>query len=345
MVDHADGGETDGDIEAEAVVTHADRTYAERDAGEMKLDLYRPDTERAVPLVVYVHGGGWVVETRKNTPDFERFAAEWGCAIASVSYRLAEVPEHVEPPLSVDPANETPRGVFPDQIVDVKAAIRWLRAHADEFGYDATAVAVWGASAGGHFAALAGVVDDIEDLAGDTYSEQALEPVVAPEASGRVQAVITWYPITDLRGLPDAGDGITSLLLDGSVAEYPDRARLASPITHITADSPPFLLVHGRADDVVPVEQSQALFDELAAHDAEAAFYELLDLGHGWGADSERTAMDVLESEPRPDHRFTATSRFGETPAVEQPLDGQRPAGPEIIDAFLDRIRSSGSNS
>ncbi|MGB9966361.1 alpha/beta hydrolase fold domain-containing protein [Halobacterium hubeiense] len=337
MVDHADSGETDGDVETNAVVTHADLTYAERDAGEIKLDLYRPDTERAVPLVVYVHGGGWVAETRKNTPDFERFAVEWDCAIASVSYRLAEVPEHVEPPLSVDPANETPRGVFPDQIIDVKAAIRWLRAHADEFGYDASAVAVWGASAGGHLAALAGVVDDIEDLAGDTYSKQTLDPVVAPEASGRVQAVITWYPITDLRSLPDAEDGVTSLLLGGSVAEYPDCARLASPVTHVTADSPPVLLLHGQADDVVPIEQSQTLFDELAAHNAEAACYEVLDLGHCWGADSERTAMDVLESEPRPDYQFTATPQFGKTAATDQPLDGQRPVGPGLINAFLDR--------
>jgi len=115
-------------------------TYAEREAGEMKLDLYLPQREDP-PLVVYVHGGGWIAATRSNIPDPEQYAAEWGCAIASVSYRLQEAPDGAAVREMYDPDNPTPRGNFPDHFVDVKAAIRWLRAHAEEYGYDADQVA------------------------------------------------------------------------------------------------------------------------------------------------------------------------------------------------------------
>jgi len=334
----------DGYITVPPVTTHEDVTYAERDAGELKLDLHVPDAEGPIPLLVYIHGGGWVFETRKNAPDLERFAAEWGCATASVGYRLAAIPENADVPFSVDPGNTTPNGVFPDQIVDVKAAVRWLRANAGAYGFEPSAVAAWGASAGGHLAALAGVVDEIADLAGDVYSDHAVDPSVAPDASGRVQSVVSWYGISDLRELPGAADTVEALLLGGPVEENLDRARLASPIAHVTADAPPFLLLHGREDDVVAVDQSQRLFDELAAHGVDASFYELLDLGHVWGADSERTAMNVLTSEPRPEYRFTATSQVthvSETVDTVPTFDGERPVGSELIGAFLDRTLSS----
>jgi acetyl esterase/lipase len=133
---------------------------------------------------VYIHGGGWVVETRDNVPEPVRYAEEWGCAIASVSYRLSEVPDGAESPFPIGSDNDTPRGVFPDQILDVKAAIRWLRANADAYGYDAARVATWGASAGVHLAALAGVLADVSDLASDVYSADKLTKTVAPEEEG-----------------------------------------------------------------------------------------------------------------------------------------------------------------
>jgi len=337
--DESDG--TDRATAVSAVTAHEDITYAERDTGDLKLDLHVPAAEGPIPLLVYIHGGGWVYETRKNAPDLERFAAEWGCATASVSYRLAAIPEHTDVPFSVDPGNTIPNGVFPDQIVDVKAAIRWLRANADAYGFEPSAVAAWGASAGGHLAALAGVVDDIADLAGDVYSDRAVEPSVAPDASGRVQSVVSWYGISDLRELSGGADTVEALLLGGPVGENPDRARLASPIAHVTADAPPFLLLHGREDDVVPVDQSRRLFDELVAHGVDASCYELLDLGHVWGADSERTAMNVLTSEPRPEYRLTTTPEASETVETDSPLDGERPIGPDLIGAFLDRTLSS----
>ncbi|WP_120244441.1 alpha/beta hydrolase [Halopiger aswanensis] len=333
-----DGGESRDRTESASVTAYEDITYVEREAGEMKLDLYVPETETdgPTPLVVYIHGGGWVFETRKNAPDLERFAAEWDCAMASVSYRLAEVPEDEDVPFETDPENPTPRGVFPDPIVDVKAAIRWLRASADEYGFDGERVATWGSSAGGHLAALAGVVDDVTEIAGDVYPNEAVAKAVAPDESGAVQAVVDWYGIHDLLELPGGEESLESFLLGGPVSEHEDRARCASPITYVTEDTPPFCLMHGRQDQVVSVEQSRLLFDALADAGVDATFYELYDLGHVWGADSERTAMAVLET-TQPAQRVTATAHLEEGETTEPALADQPPAGPDAIGTFLDR--------
>ncbi|GAB3675191.1 alpha/beta hydrolase fold domain-containing protein [Halopiger thermotolerans] len=330
-----DGASNDVD-ESVSVAAYEDVTYAEREAGELKLDLYvpEPETDDPTPLVVYVHGGGWVFETRKNAPDLERFAAEWDCAMASVSYRLAEVPADADLPFDVDPENPTPRGVFPDPIVDVKAAIRWLRANADGYGFDGERVATWGSSAGGHLAALAGVVDDVTEIAGDVYPDEAVAKEVAPEESGAVQAVVDWYGIHDLLELPGGEESLESLLLGDPVSENQDKARRASPITYVTADAPPFLLMHGRRDQLVSVEQSRLLFDALRDVGVAATFYELHDLGHVWGADSERTAMSVLE-ETQPAQRVTATAHLEAGDDSNVLLAERPPAGPDAIGEFL----------
>nr|WP_148263657.1 alpha/beta hydrolase [Halopiger xanaduensis] len=332
-------GDTDGSSDQDnpvEVTVYEDVTYAEREAGEMKLDLYVPATDGPTPLVVYVHGGGWVFETRKNAPDLERFAAEWGCAMASVSYRLAEVPADVDLPFDVDPENPTPRGVFPDPIVDVKAAIRWLRANADEYGFDGERVATWGSSAGGHLAALAGAVDDVTEIAGNVYPAAAVAKDVAPDESGAVQAVVDWYGIHDLLELPGGEASLESLLLGGPVSENQDEARRASPVTYVTEDTPPFCIMHGRQDQVVSVEQSRLLFDALQEVQVEATFYELHDLGHVWGADSERTAMNVLET-TQPAQSVTATAHLEAGESTKTALADHPPAGPDAIGTFLDR--------
>ena len=204
---------------------HEGITYAERETGELKLDLYLPDSE-SPPLVVYVHGGGWIAETRSNIPEPERYAAEWDCAIASVSYRLQDVPQTVDGEEMYDPSNPTPRGSFPDHFVDVKAAIRWLRAHADDYGYDADQVATWGSSAGGHLALLAGVVDDVTDL-GDAFADE-VEQTVAPEASGAVQAVVSWYGAADFT-LNEGVEGLIPLVLGGPARNTPTGTPRPAP--------------------------------------------------------------------------------------------------------------------
>ncbi|MFB6201467.1 MAG: alpha/beta hydrolase fold domain-containing protein [Halorhabdus sp.] len=320
-----------------AVESHEGVIYAERDAGAMKLDLYVPESTRNPPLVVYVHGGGWVMETRTNAPDLERYATEWGVAFASVSYRLAPIPPDADPDFRPEPDNPTPNGTFPAQIVDVKAAIRWLRRNAETYGFDAEDVAVWGASAGGHLASLAATLDDVETLAGETYPEQAVEKRVAPEQSGGVQALVAWYPVTDVRKLPNRPDSVESFLLGGPVTENPERARLASPRAHVTPNSPPTLLMHGRADTVVPVRQSQLLEATLAQNEVAVTLYELHDLDHVFNQPSERTAMEGLTTDPRPAQSVTVTGHTEEGSTTDALVEAVPPASPDAIEQFLER--------
>ena len=328
-----------------SVSIHEGLTYADRDAGEMKLDLFVPDAANP-PLVVYVHGGGWITETRDNVPNPERYAAEWGCAIASVSYRLAPVPDDLgaaEEVVSPDPSNETPRGVFPDQFVDVKASIRWLRANADAYGYDATRIAAWGSSAGGHLALLAGVVDDVTDLAGEAFPESALGKDVEPDESGAVQAVVDWYGVSDLTLAPDDPTDPTSRLVGGPKSEFEEAFVQASPVTHVSPDTPPVLVMHGREDAIVPIEHSRRLVDALDAAGVDAVSYELHDLNHVWSHDgveaieSERVGMDLLAADPTPAQSIYEVSHAGEGGTTEPLVEGKPPAGPVPIGQFLDR--------
>ncbi|QGN07740.1 alpha/beta hydrolase [Halorhabdus sp. CBA1104] len=320
-----------------AVAVHEDVTYASRDSGDLRLDLFVPETAGRPPLVVYVHGGGWVFETRKNAPALQRYAAEWGVAIASVSYRLAEIPDGVAIPFDIDPENPTPRGVFPDQILDVKAAIRWLQARAEAYGFDPDRIATWGASAGGHLALLAGFVDDVSDVAGNVYAPERVEKTVAPEQSGAVQAVVDWYGVTDLTAVPVAPAGVASLLVGGSISQHRDRARRASPLTYVDADSPPVLVMHGRADDVVSIEQTRSLVSALRGVDLSVTSYELHGMGHVFGADSERTAMAQLTGEERPTQTVTASASSDPGASDDRLLPAHPFAGPDAIETFLDR--------
>jgi acetyl esterase/lipase len=342
MTPPSDAVETSTEAGTVSVYEHV--TYAEREAGDLHLDLFVPETEDP-PLVVYIHGGGWFAETEDNVPEPARYAAEWDCAVASVGYRLSEIPADapVETAGLVDPDNPTPRGVFPDHLVDVKAAIRWLRGEADAYGYDATDVAAWGASAGGHLALLAGVVEDVTDLAGDACSKAELEKTVAPDESGAVQAVVDWYGASDLTLFPDDPSVPEYLLIGGLKSEHEERFAAASPVTHVTPDAPPMLVMHGREDTVVSVEQSHVLLDALDGAGVDAVYHELHDLGHVWTHDgpeaieSERVAMDLLAADPTPAQSVRETTHVGEGGTGEPLVDGVPPAGPEPIGQFLDR--------
>ncbi|WP_394327405.1 prolyl oligopeptidase family serine peptidase [Halopelagius longus] len=307
----------------------------------MKLDLYVPAVDDP-PLIVYYHGGAWVFNTRDNAPELARYAEKWGMAIASVSYRLSEVPEDVELP-SIDPENPTPRGVFPDHFVDAKAAVRWLRANAGEYGYDAERVAAWGASAGGHLASLVGVLDDVTDLAGEAYSEDELRKEVAPDESGAVQAVVNWYGVSDLTLTPGETGNPETLLIGGPKSENRARFEQASPVTHVSANDPPFLIMHGRADQVVPIKHSRVLYDALDKAGVDAIKYELHELNHVFAhggietIQSERVAMDLLAASPTPAQSVSETVHIEKGGAARVLTQGKPPAGPITIGQFLTR--------
>ena len=198
------------------------------------VDIYVPATPGPHPLVLYIHGGGWIGgHTRQSgaLADFPKvlasLAAE-GFSVASLEYRLSG------------------EARFPAQLQDANAALRFLRAHATEYRIDPARVGIWGGSAGGHLAALTAV----------TCRNTGLDAAAARD--GCVQAAVTWYGVYDFAGMTATPDGNAAggKLLGCDKACPDDRIRAVSPVTYIHAGDPPFLLIHGEDDHTVPVAQS-----------------------------------------------------------------------------------------
>ena len=216
--------------------THTDIEYARVGDLVLKLDLHRPQAENP-PLIVYVHGGAWRAGSKSDVPIAPLL--EKGFAIASVDYRLST------------------QAVFPAQIHDLKAAIRFLRAKAAEFRLNTEKIAIVGSSAGGHLAALVGVTNGhkmLEGRIGDHLDQ-----------SSRVDAIVSLYGASNLQSiLPQSTEfGLTvripalKLLLGDVPEKKPELAKLASPVAHLDKGDPPLLLIHGDADPQMPHEQSQ----------------------------------------------------------------------------------------
>ena len=198
------------------------------------IDIYVPAAKGPHPLVLYIHGGGWVAGHTRHSGAFANFprvlaalAAE-GFTVASLEYRLAA---------------EAP---FPAQLQDANAALRFLRAHAGQYRLDPARVGVWGGSAGGHLTAITAL----------TCRNTTLDPAAGKD--GCVQAAVTWYGVFDFAMMPGANDPspIRSKFLGCDVACPADRVRAVSPVSYIDAKAPPFLLIHGDEDKQVPVAQS-----------------------------------------------------------------------------------------
>lgn len=229
----------------------SDLLYVNNGHESQKLDLYISRGREAAPLIVYLHGGAWRAGSRKNPPNL--FLLHEGFSIASVDYRLA--PQHV----------------FPIQLRDCKAAVRWLRANAKRLGINAERIGVWGESAGGHLASLLGTSGDVPNF--ESVGEYR-------HVSSRVNAVVDWYGPVDLVKLAEyrlsakivRNEEELSIngLLGGSISENADRAVEANPIAHITVDASPFLIIHGGADAVVPLAQSEILYRALRQAGIEA---------------------------------------------------------------------------
>ncbi|MFD4244990.1 alpha/beta hydrolase fold domain-containing protein [Streptomyces sp. NPDC058525] len=223
------------------------------------LDVQVPAGDGPFPAVVWIHGGGWLDGDRRYPPPTVPAALLHGAVLAaglalvSVDYRHS-----LEAP-------------FPAQLHDVKAAVRYVRAHADALGIDPGRIGVWGESAGGHLAALAGLVGP--GSAGGAALE-GTEGVGSGDTG--VLAVVDWYGCSDLVALaahpmppmpsevafPDPYEA----LLGAPVAADPEPARVASPVTYAGGPHlPPFLLVHGTHDGLVPYSQSEALAEALEA--------------------------------------------------------------------------------
>jgi acetyl esterase/lipase len=219
----------------------------------LRLDLYLPPVTRGpAPVVVWIHGGAFMHGDRTALPPLlerERLFTRLplaGFAVASVDYRLSS------------------EAIFPAQVDDVQAAIRWLRARHRELGIDPVRIAAWGESAGGYLAAFAGV-------AGRAGPGGATGTANQPT---NVVAVVDWYGPTDFAAMDrqapadskmchDDPDSPESRLIGAPVQERPDLVGRANPVHAATSTAPPFLIMHGTADRLVPCGQSELLATRL----------------------------------------------------------------------------------
>jgi acetyl esterase/lipase len=239
-----------------------DIVYAKVAGQDLHLDLYTPAEARGpLPVIVWIHGGGWTMGDKGQCP------AVWltahGYVVASVEYRLA------------------PRFTWPAQIQDCQAAVRFLRANANakKFGLDGSHIGAWGASAGGHLAVLLGVLGEnspipATDRHGDSPAESGNETV-----SSRVQAVCDWFGPTWLAEVQN--NNAVEALLGGPVSKNRQKAEQASPLTYVAAGDPPMLIMHGKADTIVPVAASRALYAALRKVGVEAQLEIIPGAGHG----------------------------------------------------------------
>ena len=272
---------------AGGVVGIADLTYSVLPGFRpLRLDLYEPPgAPGSHPLVVFIHGGGWMSGHTRHSGAFEDWPgvlaslAAKGYVVASVEYRLS---------------GEAP---FPAAIQDIKAAIRWLRAHAPQYGIDRQRVVVWGGSAGGQLAALAAT----------SCGVAALRLVTPPPAPGGravprpedsesdcVQGLITWYGIFDFATIAaqSGPDGPQRL---GSAETAPSRylgcalssctaaiLAAASAASYVNSTDPPALLIHGTADHTVPVQQSRDFYALLRSKGVPAELVEIPGVDHSF---------------------------------------------------------------
>ncbi len=228
-------------------------TYGKGGDKPLQLDLYTPkEHSKPLPVVVFFHGGAWKSGYRQVYHYYCTKFAEHGYIAATASYRLLA------------------DGPFPAAVEDAKCAVRFLRANAKKYGIDPDKIGVAGGSAGGHLSMMIGYSSDVPELEGKGGN---------PETSSRVQAVVDLYGPTDLTtDFAKSRGEVLHFLGDKKFDEAPDTYRLASPITHLTKDDPPTLILHGSIDSTVPISQAE----ELAAKCKEVGVECELDCVKGW---------------------------------------------------------------
>ncbi len=245
----------------EGVTVHRDIAYVAGGQARQKLDLYLPKAGGPLPLIINIHGGAFRMGSKEDGVPVEYLSL--GYAVASIGYRLSG------------------DAIWPAQIEDCKAAVRWLRANARTYGIDPDRFAAWGASAGGHLAAMLGTAGGVKEFeVGENLS-----------VSSRVQAVVDYFGPTDFLQMDahrlangqvhDPADSPESQLIGGALQQNKDKAARANPITYVTRDAPPFLICHGDADPLVPHHQSVLLEAALRRAGVPVTFYTVTGAGHG----------------------------------------------------------------
>lgn len=263
---------------------HPDLVYFSKQGFRpLTLDVYAASGGAPKPLVIYVHGGGWMGGTSRNAAAYSNFPAVLaslaarGYVVASLNYRLAG------------------EARFPAAADDVDAAIRWLKANAATYGIDKSRVGIWGGSAGGQLAGLAAT----SCSAGDAKVE-----------SDCVQAAVIWYGVFDFSTLPQRQPAAENGYLGCKLADCPDQVKAASPVSFVDPKDPPMLLIHGTDDKTVPVTQSREMIAKLKAGGVRSEFIELPATDHSFiGKTPEATRAAHLKALQATFDWFDATLR------------------------------------
>ncbi|HEY7326031.1 MAG TPA: alpha/beta hydrolase [Gemmataceae bacterium] len=239
-------------------------SFAKGGTQELKLDLAMSmEGEGPFPAIICLHSGGWVGGERQQMKGTIEALARHGYVAVSPDYRPA------------------PRDRFPAQVEDCKAAVRWLRANSQKYSINPERIGVFGFSAGGHLACMLGVTGKEDGLEGEGGNA---------EQSSAVQAVVSFFGPTDFTQpvwSKDVRERHLTPFLGGTAEEKAEVYRRASPMTYVSKNAPPFLFVHGTADDMVPMQQSEEMVKKLRQLAVPARLIAVDGEGHGWGWSQE----------------------------------------------------------
>ncbi len=235
-----------------------DVIYCTPNGQPMRMDIFFPQTgAQPWPVILYVHGGGWIGGSKILGPGVADVPAltAGGYMVAAVSYRLLD---------------DYP---FPAMIEDIKCAVRYLRANAAEYTLDPTRIGAYGSSAGGHLVDLLGLSDESAGWDVGEYLDQ----------SSRVQAVVSLFGLSDLRNA-DYSQSLrrSAYKLFGATDENDSILDIASSVTYISADDPPFFILNGDKDEVIPASEAQSFYDLLTLAGIRADLLIVQNAGHGF---------------------------------------------------------------
>jgi len=264
----------------------SDVCFAEVNGEKLMLDILSPTPNQndKIPAVIYIHGGGWSSGTYKmfwdtadiTNPNAYRMSLNYKLVInnfvaVSIEYRFSD------------------KAIFPAQIEDCKAAIKWLKAHADDYNIDTNHIGVWGHSAGAHLAALLGTAVGVKELECESNSNknisevQATVDLCAPTDCSRINR---WF---------DDENSPAALLIGGKINDNLDKVQSANPISYVNSKSTPFMIIHGEKDDIIPIEQSEILYDSLKANDVEVEFIRVKNANHSFDGVDIQPDWDYIE--------------------------------------------------
>lgn len=253
-------------LQKEHITANLDIPYVDDNIPHHRLDIYLPQKRKTakLPVVVYIHGGGWRAGNKSN--------------VASRLIPLVRKGEYAGVSIAYRFTNEAQ---WPAQIHDCKAAIRWIRANADKYGFDANNIGVWGSSAGAHLALMLGATGNTTELDGQLGAYK--------NVSSKIAAVVNFYGPTDLYailGQPGTYDHTSAnapvaKLIGGVLAENKDKADAASPVTYINSQDAPVLTIHGDKDQTVPYNQALRLNEVLHKAQVPSYFVTIKNADHG----------------------------------------------------------------